>query len=161
MAILQQLEADNLWLNGYSMNFREYGITPVINMLNAVLTVTGLLGACLLTFIIMSIMNISHQVSLLRNKEYSIMQAIGYRKKDIRNIACIEMTALCAVSTVISIICTYLIHSYALEGVSGTFPWLWCAVYSLILITLTWTSCQMISYSVLKKTIYERLCEVE
>lgn len=161
MAILQKMEADNLWLNGYEMSFREYGIASVMDTLNAVLTVTGLLGACLLTFIFMSIMNITHQVSLLRNKEYSIMQAVGYRKKDIRNIACIEMTALSALAAVISILCTYFIHYSAFRGVSGTFPWLWCAVYSLILITLTWTSCQMINNSVLKKSIYERLCEVE
>lgn len=161
VSFLEKMEKDDIWLNGYGLQFREHGMAPITNMIVATLSLTGVLGFCLLTMLLIAIVNISHQLCLLRSKEYSILQAIGYQTNDVRNIASIELTALVFIATIFSAAFAYMFHISKFRGITVSFPWLIIALYSIVLIVFTWISCQIICHNVLKKPMYERLCEVE
>lgn len=161
VGFLEEMGKDNIWLNGYGLQFREHGIRPVVNTIVGTLSLTGVLGFCLLAFLLIAILNISQQLCLLRIKEYSILQAIGYTKRDIRNIASIELSTLVLIATIFSVAFAYAIHKLLLRGMQVSMPWLLIVLYSIVLIAFTWISCQVVCHKILKKQMYERLCEVE
>lgn len=161
MALQKTLEANPLWTNGPTIRFQKHGMTQIENQIKSVAAVTGLFGATLMLFVLICQINITHQLCMLRSKEYAVLQAVGYRKRDISLIAAMEMTLIALIANVFAFIAAFLINNVMNKNTDAGGALLWCGLYAGMVILLTWLSSQLVCRSVLKKSMYERLCEVE
>jgi len=161
MALQKTLEANPLWTNGPTIRFQKHGMTQIENQIKSVAAVTGLFGATLMLFVLICQINITHQLCMLRSKEYAVLQAVGYRKRDISRIAAMEMTLIALIACVFEFMAALLINNAINKYADAGSALLWCGLYAGAVILLTWLSSQLVCRSVLKKSMYERLCEVE
>lgn len=161
MALQKTLEGNPLWLNGSRISFYKHGMTEIDNQIKSIAAVTGLFGVTLMLFVFVCLINITHQLCLLRSKEYALLQSVGYRKKDICQIVSMEMTMISLTANALSFVGTFLIFTIISKNMDAKFPLLWCGLYTGSVVLLTWISSQLVCRSVLKKSMYERLCEVE
>ena len=90
-----------------------------------------------------------------------MLQAIGYRKKDISKIAALEITIPAFLAAALSVWSVLMIHSVMKVAGEIVFPAGWILLYAAALIALSWSCNYSICQKILKKSMYERLCEVE
>jgi len=161
MALQKALEANPLWSNGSDISFWKYGMTEIENQIESIAAVMGLFGITLMFFVFVCLVNITHQLCLLRSKEYAMLQAVGYRKRDISHIASMEMTLISLLANAFAFVGAYILFTIITKNTDVKFPVLWCGLYTGSVVLLTWISSLLVCRSVLKKSMYERLCEVE
>jgi len=111
MALQKTLEANPLWTNGPTIRFQKHGMTQIENQIKSVAAVTGLFGATLMLFVLICQINITHQLCMLRSKEYAVLQAVGYRKRDISLIAAMEMTLIALIANIFAFMAAFLINN--------------------------------------------------
>lgn len=161
MDLAKILSERPFWNNSYLINFEKHGPAEIENQILALTALEGLLGGTLMVFVLLCLLNMGHQICLLRSKEYALLQAIGYRKKDISQIAALEATLPAVLAAALAIWPVCMLHS-ALSAQTGlAFPAGAILLYAAMLILISWICNYTICQRVLKKSMYERLCEVE
>ena len=161
MDLEKSLAARPYWNNGFKISFYKNGTAEAENQYHALTALSGLLGGTLMVFVLLCLLNMGHQICLLRSKEYALLQAIGYRKKDISKIAALEITIPAFLAAALSVWSVLMIHSVMKVAGEIVFPAGWILLYAAALIALSWSCNYSICQKILKKSMYERLCEVE
>ena len=161
MELQNTLVEGDLWQAGNWIDFHKTGMTEAENQLRFVTSMAGIFGATILLFLLVSMINMTHQLCLLRSKEYAVLEAIGFRKKDIFHIVSLEMTLISILSMILSLIGACLIYTAIYKSIGFDVSLLWCGIFAAAFVFLSFISSQIVSRFAIDKSMFERLCEVE
>lgn len=161
MDLQNTLVKASLWQSGNWIDFHKTGMTEAENQLRFMTSMAGIFGATILLFLLVSVINVTHQLCLLRSKEYAMLEAIGFRKKDIFHIVSLEMALISVLAVILSLMGAYLVHVGIFQSIGFDVSLLWCAIFAAAVVFLSFVSSQIVSRFAIDKSMVERLCEVE